>query len=558
MSASSKKKLRKEQNAAALTEKQLAEQKESKKLKAYTIAFVAALALIVVVAVVVASVTGFMNSGIMERNTDAVTIGDSTLTNADLNFYYIDAIQSDYNNWYSNYGDSTQLFVQWLQGLDITKALDQQIYNAETGETFADYYKDVAIDSAKNVYAIYNLAVAAGETLTEAQETELELTMDYLTLYAAYYGYSDELSYLRGIYGPGATLENYRNYLTVKTVATNYAEKHYEGIEVSKTDIDTRNQESYDDFSTFDYSVFFVDMNHFLPCLGENVESDHQHTDEEYAAARKAAEEAAKELVASGASDALLLDTAIDKIEAYKNLGEDETKSAERLGYTLSQVSELQGQWLSADDRQVGDLTMIPKETTSTDANGKETTTIDGYYIMLFLGRDDKEQNLVNIRHILVSFEGGTTDANGNKTYSDEEKQTAKDALTAIQQEWLNNGGTEAAFEALAKEKTTDTGSKENGGLYEDVYPGQMVTNFNDWCFAEGRKTGDYGIVESEYGYHLIYFVSYDENTYRNLLIERELLQERYNEWYDQQLEAATVTELNTKYLSRDYIIYGN
>ena len=34
-----------------------------------------------------------------------------------------------------------------------------------------------------------------------------------------------------------------------------------------------------------------------------------------------------------------------------------------------------------------------------------------------------------------------------------------------------------------------------------------MVTNFNDWIFDASRKPGDTGIVESDYGYHIIYFV---------------------------------------------------
>ena len=220
-------------------------------------------------------------------------------------------------------------------------------------------------------------------------------------------------------------------------------------------------------------------------------------------------------------------------------------------------MSEQQGEWLNADDRKVGDLTMIPKETTTTDAEGNKTTTVDGYYVMLFLGRDDREQNLVNVRHILIAFTGGTTDESGNKTYSDKEKQTAKDAIEAIQTEWLANGGTEDAFAALAKEKSTDTGSKGNGGLYEDVIPGKMTANFNDWCFAEERKAGDYSIVETEYGYHLIYFVSQDETTYRELLSEDAIRNERYTEWYDAQLENVTVAELNVKYLNRDYIIAG-
>ena len=53
MSASSKKKLRNELNAAKMTERQLAEQAEAKKLKLMTVSFTAVLALILVVAVAI-------------------------------------------------------------------------------------------------------------------------------------------------------------------------------------------------------------------------------------------------------------------------------------------------------------------------------------------------------------------------------------------------------------------------------------------------------------------------------------------------------------------------
>jgi parvulin-like peptidyl-prolyl isomerase len=143
----------------------------------------------------------------------------------------------------------------------------------------------------------------------------------------------------------------------------------------------------------------------------------------------------------------------------------------------------------------------------------------------------------------------------GKTVYSEAEKKAAYDALVAIQKEWQDNGGTVEAFEALAKEKTDDTGSKDVGGLYEDVFPGQMVTNFNDWCFAEEREPGNYEIVETEYGYHLLYFVAKQENTYRQLMIEDALRGEKYTTWYNEQQEAATVTVLDTKYLTRDYVI---
>ena len=63
------------------------------------------------------------------------------------------------------------------------------------------------------------------------------------------------------------------------------------------------------------------------------------------------------------------------------------------------------------------------------------------------------------------------------------------------------------SFAVLAGQHSDDPGSAENGGLYESIYPGQMVQPFEDWCFDESRQPGDTGIVKTEYGYHIMYFV---------------------------------------------------
>ena len=34
-----------------------------------------------------------------------------------------------------------------------------------------------------------------------------------------------------------------------------------------------------------------------------------------------------------------------------------------------------------------------------------------------------------------------------------------------------------------------------------------MVEAFNDWIFAQSRKPGDVDVVETDYGYHVMYFV---------------------------------------------------
>ena len=46
------------------------------------------------------------------------------------------------------------------------------------------------------------------------------------------------------------------------------------------------------------------------------------------------------------------------------------------------------------------------------------------------------------------------------------------------------------------------------GGLYTDIYEGQMVEEFENWCFDTSRQYGDTGLVRTTYGYHIMYFVS--------------------------------------------------
>ena len=154
MSASSKKMLRKEQNAAAMTEKQLQEQKEAKKLRLYTGIFAVAIA----VMILVVAFSRVSSSGIIPRSTTALTVGGTKVSAAELNHYYIDSV----NNFLNSYGDYVSMF-----GLDTTKALDDQFYNEAEEQTWSDYFLETATASAQNMYAIYNEAKANGFTMSD-------------------------------------------------------------------------------------------------------------------------------------------------------------------------------------------------------------------------------------------------------------------------------------------------------------------------------------------------------------------------------------------------------
>lgn len=122
-------------------------------------------------------------------------------------------------------------------------------------------------------------------------------------------------------------------------------------------------------------------------------------------------------------------------------------------------------------------------------------------------GIEKNDDKYVDVRHILVMPTGGTTADDGTTTYSEEEWEACRASAQAILDEWKAGDATEDSFAALANERSEDGGSNTNGGLYENVYVGQMVEPFEDWCFDESRQYGDTGLVQTTYGYHVMYYV---------------------------------------------------
>ena len=55
-------------------------------------------------------------------------------------------------------------------------------------------------------------------------------------------------------------------------------------------------------------------------------------------------------------------------------------------------------------------------------------------------------------------------------------------------------------------EHSADPGSNTNGGLYTEVMQGDMVPEFDAWCFDEARQVGDTAVVRTDLGFHVMYF----------------------------------------------------
>ena len=542
MSASSKKMLRKEQEAAKLTEKQLAAQKEAKKTSLYTTLFVIVMAVLLVVSVTVGVNQIITSSGIRERNTTAVTIGEHALSNAELNYYYVDSI----NKFLSQYGSYAAMF-----GLDTSKPLDEQYLDEETGLTWADDFLNSAKETAKAVYAVNDAAEAEGFTLSEEEQLSITSTITNLRSYAMIYGFSDADDYLKAVYGNGSSVESYEAYLQRNTIYTAYQEHYADSLTYDEAALKAADSENY---TSYNYNTYYVAASRFLEGGTTAEDGTTTYSDEEKAASVTAAEEAAKSLAGEGSTTVEALDAAIAALTINSESASAASTAHEGTLYTS--ISTVYSDWLADSSRKEGDVTYFASESTSTDEDGNEVVTTNGYTVVCYLGTEDNGFALKNVRHILIPFLGGTTDSStGVTTYSDEEKATAKEEAEEVLATWKAGEATEESFAALVQEHSTDSGSIDNGGLYEDIYPGQMVANFNDWCFDADRKAGDTGIVESTYGYHVMYFVGNSDMTYRNYLIQQDLLSDDMNEWYNALLESVTVTEGNTKYINTSLVI---
>ena len=183
--------------------------------------------------------------------------------------------------------------------------------------------------------------------------------------------------------------------------------------------------------------------------------------------------------------------------ETFDTIGEDMEGSYAHVGYAENGASDMLT-WAFDDARQEGDTTVA--------AYGET-----GYYAVLFHSRSRNDYHTVSVRHILVSDE------------DDRQRCSCK--------QYTDGEQTEDAFAALAVANSTDSNAS-SGGLYTDIYRGQMVSEFEDWCFDPSRQPGDTGIVQTSYGYHVMYFVSTNENPYWYVQAETSLKSSAYNEWY--------------------------
>ena len=494
MSASREKKLRRELREAELNGDTVKKAKKQKKpmtpMRKKKIHSIISTTLGILVVVLFALLI-FVNSGVLQKNSTAVTVGGHKLSPVEFNYFY----QDTYNNLKSSYTS----YGMWDYMVDTSKPIENQKCSmSEDGGTWKEYITQTAMTSAQQVYSLYDAALDAGYTLTEDAQASLDSMPENVASYAESNHFKNADDYLEDVYGKGADLESYMAYMTAQQYASGYSTEKTDSFTYSDDELRTYYNEKKNDFDTVSYRLFNV--------ATENDDS---------AAAKEIADDMNAELDGTEKS---FIDA------AYEYAPEDSKESYEEDDYTLrsnSSYSSLDSdyaEWLFADGRTAGESEVF--------------ATSSGYAVVMYLSRENNEYNMVDVRHILVQVEKtGEADSNGNATATDEDWDACREKMDEIVKEWEDSDQTEDTFASMATEKSEDTGSASNGGLLEDVYKGQMVPEFNDWCF-EKHEIGDYEVVETDYGCHLIYFSATGDERWKTLA-DNAKRSEDYQAWYE-------------------------
>ena len=396
--------------------------------------------------------TGITAATITDKDGDKIRIPVSTY-----NYYFA--------NTYNNLMSTQQTYEQY--GLDLAEnnldvdfdiPLSKQTTTNEDDEvvTWLEYLNEQVLEGIKTTYAYYNEAVAAngGEEpeITEEQQTQID-------------------AYIA---------QNYQSEMSENVSETEYTDADFEEYrDANISDFEAVSVRIFE-AGTEDDAASFKDA---LRADGSNFSdlavqySDDTAFNSEYYAQDEATTKryATRQVLQNGGY-------AIATAEEHTHEEGEEHSEDEELSYPGLD-------WLFSADRAAGDIYQY------------STTVV---YVLEPVSVPEAES--ANVRHILVAPEtdDDSTDAT---SASAEQWSAAYEKAEDIVSQYESGERTEASFEALVADNTDDTGSASTGGLYESVVPGQMVDAFEAWSLDPARRAGDIDIVQTEYGYHIMYFV---------------------------------------------------
>ena len=492
---------------------------------------------IIVYAVCIAAVLalccfGLYQFGVPQKVMPALTVGDRTYSVAEYGYYYTTVFQT-----YANSQNSLGMAL-----IDTSKDPAAQTTTDDDGNTITvdEMIRNKVKDNLETTDYYLKRAKEEGVTLSDESKSEIDSTIAELESYAKQYGYSAS-RYISVLYGKGLNVKKFRSLLEDQYLVSQYMTNENADLYAAITDdeIEAKYAEDPSAYQLVDIRLMGKALTTGKTDTEETEETDATATDAAAEAVKAEAQAKVEEMLDKITDEASFIELAKEYCdEGDKDTFESETATLVK-GLKKSIVSNNIGSdladWLYDSARVTGD---------------KRTYSTSDYAYVLYLIKPAyrSEDRLASARHILISFdsvkstleaqtetdeEATATDAalddttvktvdasDGTKVTNEGTGYSSEVVLKTYEQakevlDLFNNGDkTEESFANLAEQYSADTGSVgENatnggGGLYKDIEKGQMVAPFENWVYDESRQPGDTGIVMTNYGYHVMYFVS--------------------------------------------------
>lgn len=524
---------------------------------------------VLVVIAIAGGIAGFAvsNSGVLERGKKAFNVGETEVTMPEYGYYY-NSIFSYYFNMAMQYDSYSPGMGLAYVGYDYTKMPAEQSYSGEIegieDPTFADFFEETAKNNIKYIKGCLIYAAKNNITLDEEDLKSVDESMSSITETAKNNNFSTA-AYLRMCYGKGMTEKLVRQILEeqalaskVQTVKTEEYGNSYTAAEIEK--------EFNDKITT--YGV--VSLRNYSIDAESTTTTDDEGNESEVVsdAAMAKAKAEAESFAAKVSDDASFKNAAAEaekaaKNEDYKDYITDDSKTLIEDATYDSAAGNVDDEdfqkWVSDKNTAVGSTYILETEGT-------------GYTVYMMSAPMHKAADTItyDVRHILIKFPDDdstssdtaddaeeTTDAADTTEAADEAKEevdvqmldtskyegtnihidvdlenTGDKALYKQAQDilvqYLEGDKTEDSFAALAVANSADSNA-EDGGIYEDVAVGDMVAEFENWALADGRVKGDVGIVETQFGYHIMYFIAKNTTTWEET-IRNDLGTEKYDD----------------------------
>lgn len=415
--------------------------------------------------------------------------------------YYYASIVSYYEQ-YASYG---------YYSLDTTKDYSKQYTTDDDGNkiSWQKFFETEALKEVEQITTYYSKALEEGVTLTSAQKKTIDKQISTLKDSASQNDVSLD-QYIKANFGTYCSEDTIRIMLEQYYLSANYKGKFKSEAKVTDNDVDKYYNDHKNDYKKIEFYYIASPYD----ATDDNSKNESIKTAEKIMAKmkdKKSVIALVPEVYSSYIDSQVKSSMEQDSTLTEKKAREEAVKSYESNVVTTvsgsdSPFDDKMNTWLFSDDTKVGSKKYYIDESA-------------GYiYIVLKTSKASVEEDeTYTVRHILVAPESGSNSSSSTseKTeYTDEQWAAAKKKADSILAKFNKTDKSEYEFAKLAEQYSTDSASTSSGsndsfgGLYESVTLGQMVPDFEKWSIDDSRKYGDTGIVKSDYGYHIIFFIN--------------------------------------------------